>query len=223
MRFQAEVADWTVVGFEAVDGGPVTLPMRPETLDLMLRAWAEAVEALNPPTTEVTAHGPKVKTAEKFTWFQDVAAGELAPFALPQRLHGRWEELAELERGLGRIFATEQITHGDLRPDNMIAGADRAWVCDWNRLRYMPPWIDTVNLLTVAQGDGHDADRLFWAHPTARKVAEEELDTALAAITGALLQAWPEAPQRTVSPAIKDHMRWAGAATAEWLGRRRGW
>ena len=44
-----------------------------------------------------------------------------------------------------------------------------------------------------------------------------------AAITGALLDGWDEAPARIVSPAIHTHMRWAALAAADWLAQRRGW
>ncbi|HEX2143264.1 MAG TPA: hypothetical protein VHG10_02030, partial [Glycomyces sp.] len=94
---------------------------------------------------------------------------------------------------------------------------------DWAKVRYMPPWIDTLGLLCAAHGDGHDADGRFWSHPTARDVSGDELDAALAGLTGALLLGWPHAPRRIVSPAIKDHMRWVGLATADWLAERRGW
>jgi aminoglycoside phosphotransferase (APT) family kinase protein len=115
------------------------------------------------------------------------------------------------------------VTHGDLRPDNCFLGRDRAWICDWSKPRYTPPWVDTVNVLIVANGDGHDADRLFWSHPTAEGVTGDELDTLLAGITGALLSGWDDAPESIVSPAIHVHMRWAASAAGDWLAQRRGW
>jgi hypothetical protein len=223
LRFHSEVDGWAVTGFEAVPAKPVTLPMTPRTLDLMLRAWAEAAEALSPPTPELIAAGVRVKNTRNLRWFRAVAGGELTAFELPQSLRGHWDELADIETSIERVLGSRQVSHADLRPDNMIVSEDRAWVCDWAKPRYMPHWLDTAILLSVAHGDGHDAEHLFWTHPTARGVAEEELDAVLAAVAGALLQGWPNAPSRIVAPAIQTHMRWAGLATADWLAQRRGW
>jgi hypothetical protein len=223
VRFHDDVDDWTVTGFEALQGEPFTLPMRPEALDLMLEAWAVAAAALNPPPPALVATGIRPKTAENLRVFQKIANGEEAPIALPPQLQGRSAELAAVEAGIDRVFVTDQVTHGDLRPDNCFLGRDRAWICDWSKPRYAPPWVDTVNLLIVAHGDGHDAERLFWSHPTADGVSGDELDTVLAAITGALLDGWDDAPRTIVSPAIHTHMRWAALAAADWLARRRGW
>jgi len=223
LRFHAEIDEWTVVGFEALQGKPVTLPMQAEKLDLMLRAWADAVDALNPPSPSLIASGVTPKSTRTLCNFQTVAGGAQRPFELPSALTGRWDELAEIETGVDQIFVTDQVTHGDLRPDNMVVGERQAWICDWNKLRFMPPWVDTVCLLATAHGDGHDAERLFWNHPTASGVSNEELDTLLAAITGAMLLGWQDAPRRIVSPAIQDHMRWTGLATADWLAARRSW
>jgi hypothetical protein len=223
VRFHADIDDWTVIGFEALQGEPFTLPMRPEALDLMLSAWAVAAAALNPPPPELVATGIRPKTASNLRVFQKIASGEMAPIPLPPKLQGRSAELTSIETGIDRIFVTDQVTHGDLRPDNFVLGRERAWICDWSKPRYTPPWIDTVNVLIVAHGDGHDAERRFWAHPTTAGVTGDELDTVLAAITGALLDGWDEAPVRLVSPAIHDHMRWAALAAADWLAQRRGW
>jgi hypothetical protein len=223
VRFHADIDDWTVTGFEALQGKPVTLPLGPAALDRMLEAWAVAAKALNPPPPELVATGIRPKTADNLSVFQKMASGDIPPIPLPPKLQGRSTELADIESGFARMLITDQVAHGDLRPDNFFLGHDRAWICDWTKPRYTPPWIDTVNVLIVAHGDGHDAERRFWAHPTAEGVTGDELDTALAAITGALLNGWDGAPARIVSPAIHDHMCWAASAAADWLVQRRGW
>lgn len=221
--FHADVDDWTVTGFEALQGDPVTLPLKPDTLDLMLATWARTVEFINPPPPAWIATGIRPKTADNLSCFQAVAGGAMLPFELPPPLAGRWDELARIESGIDPLLVSNEVTHGDLRPDNMVVGARQAWICDWTKPRRLPAWIDTVCFLTAAHGDGHDADRLFWTHPTAVGVTDEALDTVLAAIAGALLHGWPDAPARVVSPAIKTLMQWNGLATADWLARRRGW
>lgn len=54
---------------------------------------------------------------------------------------------------------SQQVAHGDRRPDSLVLGADPAWVCDWSKPRFMPQWVDTVCLPSAAHGDGHDAEK----------------------------------------------------------------
>jgi aminoglycoside phosphotransferase (APT) family kinase protein len=223
LLFAAEADEWSVAGFEAVQGEPVTLPMAPETVRQLLKTWAEAAAALTPPPIALVDVGIRVKTGRSLKAFTQVASGEQAPFALPPRLQGRIDELAALEAPIDALLVSDQVSHTDLRVDNMIIGAGRAWICDWTKPAYMAPWIDTAILLIAVHADGHDAEGLFWSHPTAADVASEELDTALTAITGGSLRGWADRPDNLISPAIDDLMRWAGLAAADWLAQRRGW
>lgn len=223
LLFTDEVDDWTLAGFEALQGEPMTLPMTPETVRRLLDTWAEAAEALTPTPPALVGTGIRVKTAKNLKAFTAIAAGERAPFALPPALRGRIDELAALEAPIDTVIAADHLSHTDLRVDNMIIGTDRAWICDWTKPAYLAPWIDTVTLLLAVHADGHDADRLFRSHPTAAGVTEDELDTALAAIAGALLRGWADRPDNLISPAIDDLMHWTGLAAADWLATRRGW
>ncbi|WP_205327940.1 phosphotransferase family protein [Glycomyces sp. YM15] len=221
--FTDEVEDWTVTGFEAVQGDPVTLPMAPETVRQLLDAWAQAADALDPPPTALVQLGIGVKTGRSLKAFNAVASGEQPPFALPPRLQGRIDELAAFEAQIDTVIASDRISHTDLRPDNMLIGDGRAWICDWTSPRYMAPWVDTTLMLLTVHGDGHDADSLFWRHPTAVEVTDEQLDTMLAAMTGGLLRGWSDRPENLISPAVDHMMRWSGLAAADWLANRRGW
>ncbi|GAA1674275.1 hypothetical protein GCM10009830_20850 [Glycomyces endophyticus] len=224
LEFAADFDDWTVLGFEAVDGRAPTLPMSPRDLDLMLEAWAQAAAALTPAPQALLGLGvTAVPIDDKLRQFTGVAAGRTAPFFVPAPLEGRVDELAALESGIDEAMESDAVTHFDLRPDNMVLGADRAWICDWNWVQVHSPWFDTVCLLVAAHGDGHDADALFRRHPTAAGVTAEELDTALASITGYYLGESAQDPIPDVSPYLRAHQRWSGLAAADWLARRRGW
>lgn len=218
-----DLEDWTVTGFEAVQGEPVKLPMSAGSVRLLLDTWAEAASALTSPPGALVEVGIRVKTAKSLKAFTSVAVGELAPFPLPPRLQGRIDELAELESAIDAALASDRVSHTDLRVDNMILGSGRAWICDWTKPAYMAPWIDTVSLLLAAHADGHDADSLFWGHSTAEGVTGGQLDTVLAAVTGGLLRGWADRPENLISPAIDVLMRWSGLAAADWLAQRRGW
>jgi aminoglycoside phosphotransferase (APT) family kinase protein len=217
------VGDWMVLVFAAVDGYAPTLPMRSIEVDLLLRAWAEASEALAPVPEALREAGAGQMDCGFLLNFSPVASGEAEPFPVPERLEGRVEELAELESGLAAALEADAVGHGDLRPDNMILSANRAWICDWNHAELYAPWFDTVALLVAAHGDGHDAERLFWSHPTAREVADEQLDAVLTAMASYYLSRAAMEPYPEASPFMRRHQRWSGLAAADWLATRRGW
>jgi len=224
MLFSTEAADWAVLGFEHVAGRAPTLPMPPEDLDVMLAAWAEAAEMLTPVPATLTTAGIKTlveDAGDQFHNFTRVAAGEapLSPAVPPERL----DELAALELGVFPAVAADAVTHGDLRPDNMILGEGRAWICDWNWPTVAAPFFDTVFLLITAHGDGHDAERLFFAHPTAKGVTGEQLDAVLAAGAGYYLDRAQQNPIPGVSSYLRRHQRWCGEAALAWLATRHGW
>jgi hypothetical protein len=224
LEFAADFDDWTVLGFEAVDGRAPTLPMSPRDLDLMLAAWARAAAALTPAPQALLDLGVQAAPIDdKLRQFTGVTEGRQDRFFVPKVLEGRISDLAKLESGIEKAMESDAVMHFDLRPDNMILGSDQAWICDWNWVQVHSPWFDTACLLVAAHGDGHDADALFWNHPTAAGVTPEELDTALASITGYYLGESAGDPIPDVSPYIRKHQRWSGLAAADWLANRRGW
>jgi hypothetical protein len=224
LEFHADIEDWTVLGFEAVDGRAPTLPMSARDLDLMLDAWAQAAAALTPAPQALLDLGVSaVPIDDDLRLFTRIAAGEADPIRVPPALQDRIDELAEIESGIDEAMEADSVMHFDLRPDNMIVGADRAWICDWNWVQVHATWFDTACFLVAAHGDGHDADALFWAHPTAAGLAPDQLDTGLASITGYYLSRSVEPPFPDVSPHMRAHQRWSGLAAADWLARRRGW
>lgn len=224
LEFAADIDDWIVLGFEVVDGRAPTLPMNPRDLGLMLDAWAQAAAALTPAPQALLDLGVSASPVDhQLRQFAFVDAGGIDKFPVPPVLDSRWTELAELEQGIDAALTADSVMHFDLRPDNMVVGADQAWICDWNGVQVHSTWFDTACFLIPAHGDGHDADALFWSHPTAAGVRPDELDTALASIIGYYLSqaAQPLIPK--VSPYIRTHQRWSGLAAADWLAKRRGW
>ncbi|GAB3237095.1 hypothetical protein GCM10027447_36000 [Glycomyces halotolerans] len=221
LRFVATVEDWTVLGSEAVPGRAVKLPLAPAELDRLLNAWAEASEVLSPVPDALREHLEPMPV-DFLRNFTAVAGGQADPFPVPESLHGRLDDLVELESLLEAALTADAVAHGDLRPDNMIVGSDRAWICDWEGL-LAAPWFDTLGFLIVAHGDGHDAESRFWKHPTASGVADEQLDSALAAFASYYLSKCVEPPPERVSPHLRRHQRWNGLAAADWLAARRGW
>ncbi|WP_335985818.1 hypothetical protein [Glycomyces sp. MUSA5-2] len=224
LEFAADIDDWSVLGFEAVQGKAPTLPMTPHDLDLMLQAWADAAEALTPAPRSLLDIGVTARpVGPELRQFASIDAGEIPPFPLPPAFEGRIPELAAIEQDIDAALTADSVMHFDLRPDNMIVGADQAWICDWNWVGVHSTWFDTACFLIAAHGDGHDADALFRDHSTAVGVTDDDLDTALASITGYYLSRSAEPPLPNTSSHLRAHQRWSGLAAADWLARRRGW
>lgn len=104
----------------------------------------------------------------------------------------------------------------------LIDAGGAAWICDWNWPCLGASWFDLVLLLATAFADGYDATALFAAHPTARGVADEQLDAALAALSGFFLVSGAQ-PPADWSPHIRQHQTWCGEVTLRWLADRRRW
>ncbi|WP_063793976.1 phosphotransferase family protein [Streptomyces graminilatus] len=226
LQWIEEQDDWVVLGFDAVDGGRMPAePWQPNELDATLNAYATAAEALAAPSVQLLELGLKPVDAEgDFTDWRDLQAGRTRPELLPAWVPLRLTpQLAELESQWRKATAGTAVLHHDLRQDNvLIDTSDAAWICDWNWPCLGASWFDLVLLLATAFADGHDATTLFAAHPTAHGVADEQLDAALAALSGFFLVSGAK-PPADWSPHIRQHQTWCGEVTLRWLADRRSW
>jgi Ser/Thr protein kinase RdoA (MazF antagonist) len=115
------------------------------------------------------------------------------------------------------------FVHGDARDDNVLLCEDgRTLLCDWNWPCRGPVWLDVVDVLVSAHGDGLDVAPSLAAHPLTAEVPDEEIDVWLAAFAGYMRRAG-EQPLRASSPFLGVHARWSAEAAWSWLCQRRGW
>ncbi|MEU6147613.1 phosphotransferase [Streptomyces sp. NPDC047081] len=226
IQWMEEQDGWVVLGFEAVDGGRMpTEPWKRHELVATLAAFATTAEALSSPPEQLMQVGLKpVGAGGDFGDWRDLQAGvtkvDLLPEWVPVQL---LDPLAELEGGWRQATAGNAVLHHDLRQDNVLIDINEAaWICDWNWPCLGAPWFDLVLLLATAHADGHDANELFAEHPTARGVADEQLDAALSALSGFFLISGAQ-PPADWSPYIRQHQTWCGEVTLRWLADRRGW
>ena len=205
--------DWVVLGFEAIAG---RTPRRPWRAPELRRALDLAEQIATMPV--------------------DTAGLGLRPIAeeLPQLVTG-WDHVAQANpdwphladaAALAREFAAlpmVHFAHSDLRDDNILLADDgRNLACDWNWPTLAPAWIDLVDLLASAHGDGLDADALAAERDLLRDVPAEQIDAWLAAFCGFMLESGAQ-PTPPTSPYLRLHARWYAAAAWSWLARRRGW
>jgi aminoglycoside phosphotransferase (APT) family kinase protein len=215
LRWTHEDDLWVVLGFECVEGHNPRRPWVRAELDACLDTLAAVAEATSP-----------------------VPAGfELAPMAaeIPglvtgwdyvARTHPDWPHLDEV-RALAASFdsfaGNDAFVHSDARDDNFIITPDgRALLCDWNWPALGPVWVDAVDLLVSAHGDGLDADAVLADHPLTRDADPDHVDSWLARLCGFMLEA-RDRPVPPTSPYLRVHSRWWSEATWSWLAQRRGW
>jgi aminoglycoside phosphotransferase (APT) family kinase protein len=206
---------WVLLAFACVEGRNPRRPWRASELVMCLDALADVAAQLPVPPAGLTLSAIYEDLPELVTGWESV--GARAP-AWPHL-----DEVAALARALPGLPGGEAFVHADARDDNLMLTPDgRVLLCDWNWPATGPAWLDAVDLLLSAHGDGLDADRVLGAHPFTRDVPADHVDTWLAAITGFMAAASlrPEVP---TSPYLRRHTRWYAAAGWSWLSRRRGW
>ncbi|MFG3289781.1 phosphotransferase family protein [Streptomyces sp. NPDC048179] len=226
LQWIEEQDDWVVLGFDAVGGGRMPAgPWRPNELGATLNAYATTADALSRPSAQLLQLGLKSVDADgDFTDWRDIQSGATKPELLPAWVPLQvTQHLAELEAQWRKATAGNAVLHYDLRQDNVLIDTDgAAWICDWNWPCIGASWFDLVLLLATAFADEHDATALFSAHSTARGVDDEQLDSALAALSGFFLVSGAQ-PPADWSPYIRQHQTWCGEVTLRWLADRRGW
>jgi hypothetical protein len=206
---------WVVLATEYVEGRPPHRPWNPDELDRCLGALTSVAEA-----TRVLPAGLDLAPLHE-ELPQLVTGWDTVAERLPD-----WPQLTEV-RELARFYAelpdAGHLIHADARDDNFILAADgRTLICDWNWPALGPAWQDVVDLLVTAHGDGHDADALLTAHPSATGVDPDHVDAWLASLCGYMVEA-DFRPVPSSSPYLGVHRRWWAAATWSWLSQRRGW
>jgi hypothetical protein len=206
--------DWVVLGFEAYDGSPPRRPWRPTELERALDLAEEIGVALDPVPATLGLRPLVMELPELVDGWSGVA-----------RLHPDWPHLAQA-RELAAAFADLPdlgFCHSDFRDDNILLGrGGGAVACDWNWPALAPRWLDTVDLLAGARGDGVDVQPILARRRLTRDVDPEHIDRWLAALCGYMLLARAK-PVPASSPHLRDHAAWYADVLWSWLSERRGW
>lgn len=206
--------DWVVLGFEAFPGRPPERPWTPAQLDRALDAVEEMARAMDPVPASLGLV-PLVEDIPELvtSWSALAASGAERP------------HLEDVD-GLARSFAElpdRAFCHSDLRDDNVLLGADGgAAICDWNWPALGPAWLDTVDLLVSARGDGLDTDARLAGRSLTRDVDPDDIDAWLAALCGYMTVSQYR-PVPSSSPYLRVHAAWYAEVLWEWLCDRRGW
>lgn len=207
--------DWVVLGLEYVDSRQPRRPWSPIELDASLDALELVADLLTPPPPGLA----DATCEDDFTDFPGYWShvGESRP-GLPHL-----DEAAALAARFVDVCGGDTLVHSDVRDDNILLRPDgSALFCDWNFPCRGAAWLDTVFMMIGPRGDGLDVERVLRERRLTRDVPAEHVDIVLALLTGYF---WRQAdePVPPTSPYIRDHQRWQGDVTWDWLCERRGW
>jgi hypothetical protein len=207
--------DWMVLGLEYVEARNPRRPWRRSDVDRTLETLAAAAKALTPVPDGLALDPVEDEFAGWPAYWDHLRATRSD---LPHL-----EEAAALAAGFAEACSGDTLVHTDVRDDNVLLCADgRTLLCDWNWPVRGAAWLDSLFLLIGPRGDGLDVDDVLRTHPLTRDVPAEDVDTALALVTGYFLKSADD-PVPPTSPYIRDAQRWQGEVCWDWLGERRGW
>jgi aminoglycoside phosphotransferase (APT) family kinase protein len=205
---------WVVLGFECIDGRPPRRPWRRPELDACLETLTEVAKRLNPLPAGMRLNPMTQDLPGLLTGWEHVA-----------RTQPDWPHLDDVRDLAARYVSfpgNDAFVHSDARDDNFLITRGRALLCDWNWPALGPVWVDVVDLLVSAYGDGLDADAILAEHPLTADADPDHVDSWIAMLCGFMLEA-RDRPVPPTSPYLRVHSRWWSEAAWSWLAHRRGW
>ncbi|MFE5592912.1 phosphotransferase family protein [Streptomyces sp. NPDC056549] len=212
---------WSLLCLEDLpDGNPDVSPGSPDlraVVDTLLRMR----ESLTPSPIPEAPQMADVHGSYLCGWAQlaeDVPA-DLDPWA--RRNLGR---LAEIEKGWLRPAHGSTLTHGDLRPDNMVMRGGEAVVIDWSYLSQAADWCDAVSLVPHLILAGHDPGSAeAVVAPLLESVPDGGAVTAFAAAFGGYWERSSRSPAPPNVPHLRGYQARAAGAARVWIAHRTGW
>ncbi|MGZ4537468.1 MAG: phosphotransferase [Nocardioidaceae bacterium] len=206
---------WVVLGFACIDGSTPRRPWEAGQLDATLDALEQVADRLATVPDGLRLRPITEDLPDLLTGWEHVRATS------PEWPH--LEEAAALAARYPAFPGNDAFAHSDVRDDNiLIDGTGRAVLCDWNWPALGPVWLDTVDVLVQAYGDGVDVEAVMAGRALTRDADPDHVDAWLAVLCGFMLQA-RDRPVPPTSPYLRVHSRWWSEATWSWLSARRGW
>lgn len=211
--------DWQVLQFRAVAGNMPGSPWTMTDLLIIEAALLATDVALNPVPSGIS---PGTMAAEypNPALHHNVYDAPLPTF-VPEISANSRRELRVLLELSGEALAGQSLQHNDLRPDNILISAGRAYFCDWNYLAYGPRWADWLVILCYARAAGLPVDRLLAESELSKNAAADHLDSWLSTLAAYMLRAGAK-PEVLDSPRLRAHQRCSAYMLLDWLIERRG-
>jgi hypothetical protein len=213
--------DWVALAFEAVDGRLPHHPWVPEELTAVT-ALGVMHDALTP-SPSAAIESAAVHLRPIFGGWEQLASADVVPTGLDDWSRRHLERLAALEASWPAACAGPTLTHGDIRSDNLLIGADGVVVVDWPHASIGPPVLDLVAWApSVTLEGGPEPEELLARHAPSRQCDPDVVTVLLAAVTGYFLQR-SFLPPPPGLPTLRAFQAAQGEVARAWLQRRTGW
>ena len=211
---------WQLLVYDAVDGVMPGYPWTDADLQSVEEACVTAARLLRDFPRGLAGDPLAADLAGVPSQFLPLAAGRPAPWFLPGLTTDQAADFQDLLEFCPQALAGNDVLHGDLRPDNVLAGPGRAVICDWNFLGTGPAWTDWTGVLPYARAGGLDVDAWLLRSTLTRDVPPRYIDAFLVALLNYMLHSGgqPEVPS---SPSLRSHGRHTARLVYDWLVQRR--
>jgi hypothetical protein len=203
--------DWVALVFEHVDAGTPRLPWVRAELDVVLRTVVDVQRAGTPVAAAARPIG-ELYAADFSAWAR---LADNPPAGLDPWSAANAARLASIEAGWADAAAGDSLVHMDLRADNVLVRADRAWLVDWPWACAGAPWVDGVVMAASVslQGGPPPWELVAAAYPDAPPSGVLSLVAGLAGF----FTEHALAPAPAGIPTVRAHQEAQGRATREWL------
>jgi aminoglycoside phosphotransferase (APT) family kinase protein len=128
LRGTADIAPWTALVLEDIEGRQPGVPWKPDELATILAALDLLIDALTP--APVPLAGIAETHGELFSGWRILAGGP-GDDRLDPWFRRNLDRLADLERDWAAHASGDTLVHADIRADNLLLTAERVVVVDW--------------------------------------------------------------------------------------------
>ena len=211
--------EWTVLAFEHVDGHMPGVPWTGADLVSCVRALEDAATALRDLDWDDDATIFGFSDAADLVGIWSTYDSSGLPDGLDSWLPAHVGRLRASTEHAAVALRGEAWTHTDVRGDNLLVGATRAWVVDWNWLCRAPAWVDLGLLLPMVHADGVDLAPAYSSWLLS-EVPDADLDAAVAWLAALMLRFADDPVLPGGSPWLRPHQHWTGRACLRMLRER---
>ncbi|MFZ3475916.1 phosphotransferase [Streptomyces sp. 4.24] len=212
---------WSLLCLEDLPDGNPDLSPGSADLSAVVESLLRMQECLTPSPIPEAPQFPDVHGAYLCGWAQlaENLPADLDPWA--RRNLGR---LAGIEKGWLDAARGSTLTHGDLRPDNMVLRRGEAVVVDWSYLSQAADWCDGASLVPHLILAGHDpASAEAVVEPLMGSVPDFDVVTSFAAAFGGFWERSSRNPAPENVPFLRGYQARAAEAARAWIAYRTGW
>lgn len=141
---------------------------------------------------------------------------------LPEWVQGAYDRILAAADRVAEATAGEHLQHLDCRADNVILDRDGvAWIIDWPWAGIGARWTDGACYLfdVRMRGEAIDVEEVLGRHPLFDGVADADIDSLIAALTGGYLFK-SRLPAPPGMPTLREFQRQEALTGIAWLQER---